>query len=226
MKAFRDQPGPGRDTIMAATLRGMNDTELGQLAQDHGQLAVALELFTRVGAIRAAELDPDHPSTLHTLASRAMLLKELGEFDEAAAALTYVLTRRRLRHGDRDTRVSETLANLGIVLQQQGAVTEAEAALTEALAIDRDLQGDNHPTVAIDRLNLASTLQVRGAATLALEQLEQARSIFVAAGTPERDYLGELLTTRAAAQTALGRHSDALATLHEVRTLAASLMPQ
>ena len=195
-------------------------TELGQLAQDQGQLAGALDLFTRVGAIRAAELDPDHPSTLHTLASRAMLLKELGEFDEAATALTYVLTRRRLRHGDRDTRVSETLANLGIVLQQQGALTEAEAALTEALAIDRDLQGDNHPTVAIDRLNLASALQVRGAAKLALEQLEQARSIFVAAGTPERDYLGELLTTRAAAQTALGRHSDALATLHEARTLA------
>jgi cytochrome c553 len=32
MKQFRDQPGPGRDTIMAATLRGLRDDELAQLA--------------------------------------------------------------------------------------------------------------------------------------------------------------------------------------------------
>jgi cytochrome c553 len=32
MKQFRDQPGPGRDTIMAATLRGLSDDELAQLA--------------------------------------------------------------------------------------------------------------------------------------------------------------------------------------------------
>ena len=33
MKQFRDNPGPGRDTIMAATLRGLSDEELAQLAQ-------------------------------------------------------------------------------------------------------------------------------------------------------------------------------------------------
>ena len=32
MKQFRDNPGPGRDTIMAATLRGLSDDELSQLA--------------------------------------------------------------------------------------------------------------------------------------------------------------------------------------------------
>ena len=32
MKQFRDHPGPGRDTIMAATLRGLTDDELAQLA--------------------------------------------------------------------------------------------------------------------------------------------------------------------------------------------------
>lgn len=32
MKQFRDNPGPGRDTIMAATLRGVSDAELDQLA--------------------------------------------------------------------------------------------------------------------------------------------------------------------------------------------------
>ena len=32
MKQLRDRPGPGRDTIMAATLRGLSDDELGQLA--------------------------------------------------------------------------------------------------------------------------------------------------------------------------------------------------
>ena len=41
MKAFRDQPGPGRDTIMAATLRGMTDTELGQLAHYFSQAPVS-----------------------------------------------------------------------------------------------------------------------------------------------------------------------------------------
>ena len=32
MQQFRDKPGPGRDTIMAATLRGLSDAELTQLA--------------------------------------------------------------------------------------------------------------------------------------------------------------------------------------------------
>ncbi len=32
MQQFRDSPGPGRDTIMAATLRGLSDGELTQLA--------------------------------------------------------------------------------------------------------------------------------------------------------------------------------------------------
>ena len=32
MKQFRDKPGPGRDTIMASTLRGLSDAELEQLA--------------------------------------------------------------------------------------------------------------------------------------------------------------------------------------------------
>lgn len=32
MKQFRDHPGPGRDTIMAATLRGLSDEDLANLA--------------------------------------------------------------------------------------------------------------------------------------------------------------------------------------------------
>ncbi len=32
MKQFRDNPGPGRDTIMAATLRGVSDADLANLA--------------------------------------------------------------------------------------------------------------------------------------------------------------------------------------------------
>jgi hypothetical protein len=32
MKQFRDHPGPGRDTIMSASLFGLKDDELDQLA--------------------------------------------------------------------------------------------------------------------------------------------------------------------------------------------------
>ena len=32
MKQFRDNPGPGRDTIMAAALYGLNDADLANLA--------------------------------------------------------------------------------------------------------------------------------------------------------------------------------------------------
>jgi len=32
MKQFRDNPGPGRDTIMASTLRGLSDADLDRLA--------------------------------------------------------------------------------------------------------------------------------------------------------------------------------------------------
>jgi cytochrome c553 len=39
MKQFRDHPGPGRDTIMAATLRGLSDPELEQLAHHFAHAA-------------------------------------------------------------------------------------------------------------------------------------------------------------------------------------------
>lgn len=32
MKQFRDNPGPGRDTIMAAALYGLSDADLANLA--------------------------------------------------------------------------------------------------------------------------------------------------------------------------------------------------
>jgi cytochrome c553 len=32
MKQFRDNPGPGRDTIMAAVLYGLSDADLANLA--------------------------------------------------------------------------------------------------------------------------------------------------------------------------------------------------
>ena len=32
LKQFRDSPGPGRDTIMASTLRGHTDSDLENLA--------------------------------------------------------------------------------------------------------------------------------------------------------------------------------------------------
>jgi len=99
------------------------------------------------------------------------------------------------------------------MLLHQGAVDEAEAAVTEALGIDRALLGEDHPNVAIDRVMLADVLQARGAHELALAELAQARASFVAADYSERDYLVELLHTTAAAQTDLGRHDEALATL-------------
>lgn len=37
MKQFRDNPGPGRDTIMAATLRGISDADLERLAHYFAQ---------------------------------------------------------------------------------------------------------------------------------------------------------------------------------------------
>ena len=37
MKQFRDHPGPGRDTIMAATLRGIGDADLDRLAHYFAQ---------------------------------------------------------------------------------------------------------------------------------------------------------------------------------------------
>jgi cytochrome c553 len=37
MKQFRDNPGPGRDTIMAATLRGIGDADLERLAHYFAQ---------------------------------------------------------------------------------------------------------------------------------------------------------------------------------------------
>ena len=37
MKQFRDSPGPGRDTIMAATLRGLSDIDLDKLAHYFAQ---------------------------------------------------------------------------------------------------------------------------------------------------------------------------------------------
>ncbi len=91
MKEFRDKPGPGRDTIMAATLRGLADTDLAHLAHYLAPGTVqAGALRPCTGAIAAAAASGHQVPRPHRPQQRratpCSLLARLGQFPNLGAA--------------------------------------------------------------------------------------------------------------------------------------------
>jgi tetratricopeptide (TPR) repeat protein len=132
--------------------------EKGRATYKANGYQAALELFGRARRLRANLLGEDHHLVAQSLNSMGVVLKELGRFDEARAALERSLAISTATLGESHPVTTKALANLGLLLDAQGRDEEAEKYQRRALAAREAALGPDHLEVSFVLGNLSSVL--------------------------------------------------------------------
>lgn len=196
---FTDQP-----LLRARLLQTIADTarSLGLLEFAAGPQARALE-------IRRDALGGDHPDTIDSIGSSAMLAQERGDLGDAEQLFSEALERSERVLGDTHERAAMAQGNLGSLLRLAGRFDEAEPLLRSSLRALTDTLGEDHPYTLHAMNNLSMNLQSQSnldeAERLTLDVLERRRA---ALGERHPDTLRSL-NNAGLLMRALGRLSDA-----------------
>ena len=132
--------------------------EKGRATYKANGYQAALALFGRAKTLRASLLGEDHHLVAQSLNSMGVVLKELGRFDEARAALERSLAISTATLGESHPVTTKALANLGLLLDAQGRDEEAEKVQRRALAAREAALGPDHLEVSFVLGNLSSVL--------------------------------------------------------------------
>jgi tetratricopeptide (TPR) repeat protein len=120
-----------------------------------GRLEEELSAFEEAAALYEETVERDSTRLLTLEANHAVVLNDLGRYDEARPMLEHVLEKETGILGDRHPQVAKTLTNLANSLAADGVYAEAAKNLERALSIEREVFGDDHPEVAITASNLS-----------------------------------------------------------------------
>ena len=204
---------------------------LALLRHDRGDYAGAAPLYRRALAAdaraargRAANGATGSPADAITRSNFALLLYDMGRYDEAEQNFRTILERKRRLLGTDDPALAGDLGHLGQTLTALGRQTEAEPLLRQALELVSSSRGADHPDVARALDDLAELLTASGRAAEAEPLARRSLAIrqrLLGAEHPEtaasRLTLGRTLA-------ALGRRDDAEAELaRAVRAFRAGL---
>lgn len=177
------------------------NTNLGLLAKNQGDLAIAFEYFQNAERVRSEAGIQSHPGvSLHNMAG---LLIQMGRLDEAeqqavAAIDSFQLTGKRLYEG-------YALSRLATIYRRRGLLEEAENTTLRARSIREEL--DDKRGIAISLQALAEIAFERGNLTRSDEYAQQALDIGKAIHANE--LIGDALAATARVQVARGRFDDA-----------------
>jgi tetratricopeptide (TPR) repeat protein len=106
----------------------------------------ALPLFVQVYERQRERLGANHPETLASMTSLALVYLRTGKVDRSEALLRECLQLRRKKEGPESLAIATTLAVLGANLLVQKRNAEAEPFLREALTIREKKGPDNWST--------------------------------------------------------------------------------
>ena len=115
-------------------------------------------------------LEPGHPSIATTQSYLALVLKDLGELEEARDLLREALASDQQSFEPGHPSIATSQSNLATVLLDLGELEEAQDLHREALASDQKSFELGHPNIAIRQSNLAAVLKDLG-------ELEEARDL-------------------------------------------------
>jgi len=150
-------------------------------------------------------LGEEHPDTLESIASMAVLVDAQGKLAESEPYYREALEKSRRVLGEEHPRTLNSLGNLASLLENRGRLAEAEPYFREALEKSRRVQGEQHPTTLIYAANFGRLLRLQGRYGEVIDLLAPAepaaRKAFTG-GNARR--LAGLLTTLAEARTGVG----------------------
>jgi serine/threonine-protein kinase len=148
---------------------GMHQLDLGRLSEAEKLLAEALS------ALEAhPDRGPDHPMTLKSLASLAVVHNRQARFDRAQALEDAVLERKARVYGAESPEVAIALNNLGVTLANRGDIPGAAGRFREARRLYSKLLGSGHWETANVTRNLARMLELEGRYGEALPLMSEA----------------------------------------------------
>ena len=107
--------------------------------------------------------EPGHPSIAISQSNLALVLKDLGQLEEARELLRKALASDEKSFEPGHPSIALSQSNLAMVLKDLGQLEEARELLRKALASDEQSFEPGHPSIAISQSNLAMVLQGSGA---------------------------------------------------------------
>ncbi|WP_433537627.1 FxSxx-COOH system tetratricopeptide repeat protein [Micromonospora sp. CA-249363] len=158
-------------------------------------------------------LGPTHPDTLLSAVHLGSDLREAGEYERSATLLRTVYDTYREVLGPQDSQTLAAQVNLALSLRSCGRGSEAAPMFETAYReLDERFGPDNPDTVAC-RSSRAANLLAVGEAARALTELTAVRQAFedLLRLGPEHPHVLATVSNMSAAERALGRKSDALA---------------
>ncbi len=140
----------GKRLIEASIRATLGDTylQLGEYAAAEPHLERALQL-------RRLELGEEHPDTLASMYSLAILYWNQGRYDEAETLCDKTREIRRHILGEEDPTTLDSMNLLAIVYVDQGRFDEAEQLQLKTLEIKERVLGQEHPSTLASIHNLA-----------------------------------------------------------------------
>jgi tetratricopeptide (TPR) repeat protein len=174
-----------------------------------GEPREAQAFFKRSYKLNQDKLDPDDPAMLSITSDLALVLHELGDYQQARSLAQNVLARRRHVLGEDDPASLSSANNLARSLRKLGEHQEARTLHEDTLIRRRRVLGEDHPATLTSANNLADALRALGdvqqARTLDEDTIDRRRRIL---GADHPDTLGSV-NNLAVALRRSGKYGDA-----------------
>ena len=164
---------PGEDgepTDLVVGWDGKDDLEV--YVRSPGKLRVRVSLGLKAEFDK--QLGADHPNTLRSMESLAIILARQNRFGEAEPLLLAMLEGRRRVLGDSHPETLSAVLNLAILFKNQGRNSEAEPLYLSVLDTQKRVLGDDHPGTIGTLYNLACFEATRGNPVRSFDWLSQA----------------------------------------------------
>jgi tetratricopeptide (TPR) repeat protein len=130
--------------------------ELGLNLFDRGRYEEAEKRLRESLALRRTILGEEpHPDVAENLNNLALILRSMGNLDEARVLYKQALDMQRQLYGDAHPEIAQAMANLADVYTLQRDLKRAESMYLEVLEMNRALLGEEHPNIARVMHNLA-----------------------------------------------------------------------
>jgi tetratricopeptide (TPR) repeat protein/tRNA A-37 threonylcarbamoyl transferase component Bud32 len=125
---------------------------MGETYQHLGLYPEAQPQLERAVELQRGVLGPEHPDTLTSMQSLALILNKEGKYSQSEALLTEILAVRRRTLGDDDPKTVGVMNDLAVVLADHA---RAEKMLEHVLEVERRTLGEAHPDTLAVMNNLA-----------------------------------------------------------------------
>ena len=192
-RAFRDvleacvaRYGPTHEATLVAM--GKLASAMQPMWNDEGKRAESETLWRRVHACRVRTLGAEHPLTLASQASLALVLSQepasaQGRFDEAERLYKVTIGAQTRVMGAEHAHTLVAKGNYASMLSRRGDDEAAEPIFREVISAHRRLMGDLHPHTMLMCGNLAQCLANQ-------HRYDEARDVYGRTARAMRDVLG------------------------------------